>query len=95
MMNKLTYKNVHNRFKLNGLHFNGRELYDKAYIFVKEGDAHEKALGNFILEWFDGKEYIEMTTSGTTGTPKKNTPAKSGNGQFGISNRRFFRFKTG
>jgi len=71
MMNKLTYKNVHNRFKLNGVHFNGKELYDKAYVFVKEGDAHEKALGNFILEWFDGKEYIEMTTSGTTGTPKK------------------------
>ncbi|UUC45088.1 AMP-binding protein [Flavobacterium cerinum] len=70
MSTKLTYKNVHNRFKLNGIHFNGKELCDKAFIFIKEGEIHEKALGTFILEWFDGKDYIEMTTSGTTGAPK-------------------------
>lgn len=71
MSTKLTYKNVHNRFKLNGIHFNGKALCDKAIVFVKEGELHEKALGTFILEWFDGKDHIEITTSGTTGTPKK------------------------
>ncbi|WP_177735019.1 AMP-binding protein [Flavobacterium inviolabile] len=69
-MEKLTYKKVHNRFKLNGTHFNGKELYQRAFVFIKEGEEHEKALGNFILEWFDEKDFIEITTSGTTGTPK-------------------------
>jgi len=44
------------RFKLNGTHFNGKELYQRAFVFIKEGEEHEKALGNFILEWFDEKD---------------------------------------
>ncbi|KIC02693.1 O-succinylbenzoic acid--CoA ligase [Flavobacterium sp. JRM] len=69
-MSKITYKNVHNFFKLNGDHFNGEDLSQIAYSFVKEGEAYERAIGEFILDWFDEKSYIEITTSGTTGAPK-------------------------
>ena len=69
-MNKLTYKNVHNRFKLNGFHFNNEDLCRVAYSYIKEGSEYEKPVGNFILDWFDEKPYLEIMTSGTTGKPK-------------------------
>ncbi|MBC7845694.1 MAG: AMP-binding protein [Flavobacterium sp.] len=68
--NKITYKNIHNRFKLNGYHINLEEIYYVAYSFIKEGEPFEQHVGNFLLDWFDEKSYIELSTSGTTGTPK-------------------------
>lgn len=67
---KITYKNIHNRFKLNGYHINLEEIYYVAYSFIKEGEPFEQHVGNFLLDWFDEKSYIELSTSGTTGTPK-------------------------
>ena len=66
-----SYKNVHNRFKLNGFHLNADDLCRVAYSFIKEGDDFEKPVGDFILDWFDATDYIEMYTSGSTGKPKK------------------------
>ncbi len=66
----LTYKNIHNRFKLNGHHINLEEMFYVAYCFVKEGEPFEQHVGNFLLDWFDEKSYIELATSGSTGTPK-------------------------
>nr|WP_315208462.1 AMP-binding protein [uncultured Flavobacterium sp.] len=69
-MDTITYHNVHNLFKLNGFHLNRNDLCRVAYSFIKEGEEFEKSVGDFILDWFDNKLYIEMNTSGTTGTPK-------------------------
>lgn len=69
-MPTLTHRNVHNYFKLDGYHLNAADLCRIGYSFIKEGDAYERAIGEFFLDWFDHKEYIEMTTSGTTGLPK-------------------------
>lgn len=69
-MPNLTHRNVHNYFKLNGYHLNAKDLCRAAYSYVKEGDAYERSIGEFFLDWFDKKDYIEMTTSGTTGLPK-------------------------
>lgn len=70
VMPNLTHRNVHNYFKLNGYHLNANDLCRVAYSYVKEGDAYERSIGEFFLDWFDKKDYIEMTTSGTTGLPK-------------------------
>lgn len=70
MTDTLTYQNVHNLFKLNGFHLNRNDLCRVAYSFIKEGEEFEKSVGDFILDWFDNKSYIEINTSGTTGTPK-------------------------
>ena len=70
MIATLTYQNVHNLFKLNGFHLNRNDLCRVAYSFIKEGEEFEKSVGDFILDWFDNKSYIEINTSGTTGTPK-------------------------
>jgi O-succinylbenzoic acid--CoA ligase len=66
----ITYQNVHNQFKLNGFHLNREDLCRVAYSFIKEGDDFEKPVGDFILDWFDSKSYIEVKTSGTTGDQK-------------------------
>jgi O-succinylbenzoic acid--CoA ligase len=68
--NNLTPNFVHPRFKLNGFHFSADDLCRVAYSFIKEGDAFEKPIGIFILDWFDNKSHVQMQTSGTTGTPK-------------------------
>ena len=69
-MHSPTYENVHNLFKLNGFHLDREDLSRVAYSFIKEGEDFEKPVGDFLLDWFDGKDYIEMETSGTTGAPK-------------------------
>ena len=69
-MNSPTYQNVHNQFKLNGFQLSREDLCRVAYSFIKEGEDFEKPVGDFLLDWFDGKDYIEMQTSGTTGIPK-------------------------
>ena len=66
----LSYQNVHNKFKLNGFHLDRDDLCRVAYSFIKEGDDFEKPVGDFILDWFDDNDYIEMHTSGSTGIPK-------------------------
>ena len=69
-MNTPTYENVHNQFKLNGFHLDREDLCRVAYSFIKEGEDFEKPVGDFLLDWFDSKDYIEMFTSGSTGEPK-------------------------
>ncbi|MFC4739913.1 AMP-binding protein [Flavobacterium ponti] len=70
MLHSPNYKNVHNKFKLNGFHLTADHLCRVAYSFIKEGDDFEKPVGNFILDWFDNNEFIVMQTSGSTGKPK-------------------------
>lgn len=70
MNNTITYQNVHNLFKLNGFHLNRNDLCRVAYSFIKEGEEFEKSVGDFLLDWFDNKSYLDLSTSGTTGTPK-------------------------
>lgn len=67
----LTYKNIHNHFRLNGHHFTKDDISVLAYEFIKEGNESEKYLGLFILDWFDENPEITLQTSGTTGKPKE------------------------
>ena len=70
-MHNPTFRNVHNLFKLNGFHLNKEDLCRVAYSFIKEGKDYEIPVGDFLLDWFDSKSFIEMVTSGSTGIPKK------------------------
>ncbi len=69
-MNNPDYHFVHPHFKLNGFHFSEDDLSRIAYSFIKEGEPFERAVGDFLMYWFDQNSYIEMQTSGTTGNPK-------------------------
>ena len=64
------YKNIHNRFKINGFHLDKEALFQLAYSFIKEGALFEKEIGEFLLDWLDESSTIQLMTSGTTGEPK-------------------------
>ena len=66
----VTYKNVHNRFKFNGVHLNYKQIKRVAVSYIKEGEDFEKSIFKFLLNWLDENSYIEVQTSGTTGKPK-------------------------
>ena len=70
IMSKLTYKNVHNQFKLNGHHYSREELLHIGYCYIKEGEPFEKLVGEFFMDWFDENSFMNFQTSGTTGKPK-------------------------
>ena len=84
------YKNIHNRFKINGVHLDKEALFQLAYSSIKEGEAYEKELGEFLLDWLDDKETIQLTTSGTTGTPKIITIKKEAMVHSAIATGNFF-----
>lgn len=95
MDNTVTYKNVHNHFKLNGFHLTKEDLCRIAYSFIKEGEDFEQSVGDFLLDWFDDKSYIDMYTSGTTGNPKSIRIDKNAMVQSAIATGDFFGLQPG
>ncbi len=75
-MRKPNYRNVHNRFKINGYHYSFNELFGVAYSYIKEGKPYEKALGDFLMDWINPEVNITLKTSGSTGLPKSITYPK-------------------
>jgi len=71
-----SHKNIHPKFKFNGIHYDYVDLKELAYCLVKEGHLNEKAIGNFLLYWLDDTDLIQVHTSGSTGTPKTITLKK-------------------
>ncbi|NRA93189.1 MAG: O-succinylbenzoic acid--CoA ligase, partial [Psychroserpens sp.] len=61
-----TFDQVHNRFKLNGLHFDHKDLKEVAYSLIKEGVPYEKSIGNFLADWLNDDDFIYVKTSGST-----------------------------
>lgn len=94
-MDAVTHKNVHNRFRLNGFHLTKEDLCRIAYSFIKEGEDFEQSVGDFLLDWFDDKPYIDMRTSGTTGEPKTIRVEKKAMVQSAIATGDFFGLQPG
>ena len=65
-----SFDKIHLRFKLNGISYTHSELKIVAYSLVKEGEPYEKVIGDFLLDWLDDKQFINVKTSGSTGQPK-------------------------
>ena len=65
-----SYKNIHPKFKFNEIHYDFGVLKELSYSLVKEGLEYEKAIGNFLMDWLDDSDSLEVLTSGSTGVPK-------------------------
>ena len=62
---------IHPDFKINDHHFEADHLKKLAYSYIKEGQAHEEVIGNFLLDWLNPNyDTIKLRTSGSTGKPK-------------------------
>ena len=89
------YTNVHIQFSLNGFHYNHSDLQELAYSYVKEGAVYEQELGNFLLDWLDGNDYILVKTSGSTGRPKQLKIKKDAMVNSAIATGNFFNLQPG
>lgn len=65
-----SYNKVHLKFKLNGHHYDQDDIKEVAYSLIKEGLPFEQAVGDFLIDWLDTKDFIKVKTTGTTGKPK-------------------------
>jgi len=65
-----TFDKVHLKFKLNTINYSYEELKEVAYSLVKEGEPFEKDAGDFLLDWLNDKDYLQVKSSGSTGHPK-------------------------
>lgn len=66
----ITYS-IHPEFRLDGKAYSIEQLCEWAREQQLSQLEFWKDLGQFILEWFDDKDYVLLTTSGTTGVPKQ------------------------
>ncbi|WP_149275562.1 AMP-binding protein [Pareuzebyella sediminis] len=66
----LRHLKIHRNFKLNGIDYRKDDLKEVAYSLIKEGEAYEKSIGDFLLHWLDDSTIVEVKTSGSTGKPK-------------------------
>lgn len=89
------YDKIHNRFKLNGLHFSHEDLKEVAYSLIKEGEGYEKATGNFLIDWLNDDDYLVVNTSGSTGQPKAITLKKQAMVNSAIATGNFFGLQPG
>lgn len=64
------YRDIHPQFKFNGYAYDVNNLRELAYSLVKEGEEYERAIGDFLLDWFSERPNLSIGTSGSTGTPK-------------------------
>jgi len=62
---------IHNDFRLNGKSYDENQLLKLANQYQASDETYEQDLGNLIIQWFDTNDFITLTTSGTTGTPKQ------------------------
>lgn len=92
---KITYKNVHNRFKLNGVHFSKDDLCRIAFSYIKDGEEYQHHIGQFLLDWFDENDYVTVKTSGTTGKPKQIEISKEAMVNSALATGDFFKLQPG
>ncbi|RNC87103.1 MAG: O-succinylbenzoic acid--CoA ligase [Winogradskyella sp.] len=89
------YSKVHNRFKLNGHHFNREALKEVAYSLIKEGVPYEQVTGDFIADWLNDDDTITVKTSGSTGAPKSIQISKQAMVNSAIATGDFFMLQPG
>ena len=94
-MNKPDYNQVHPNFKWNGASLDKKGLLALANGFINESEEFEIITGEFILNWFNSDSFITVTTSGTTGSPKKIQIEKQAMVFSALSTAEFFELKAG
>ena len=94
-MNNTTPDEIAADFRWNGLTVLKEDLCSIATNLITKGVDFERETAVFILEWFNQNNYIELTTSGTTGSPKKIRILKQAMIHSSIATGAFFDLKKG
>jgi O-succinylbenzoic acid--CoA ligase len=67
---EIAFNKVHPRFKFQGIHYSFDQLFEIGYSLIKEGEPFERAMGDFMMDWYSPHDTIPAQTSGSTGRPK-------------------------
>ncbi|MCL9804276.1 AMP-binding protein [Flavobacterium amniphilum] len=94
-MTKSIYQAIHPDFKFNGSYLSREELCNIALDYLEDDLEYLKNTGSFLLKWFDDNDFIEVQTSGTTGTPKLITVNKIAMYNSAVATGSFFGLKSG
>jgi len=86
---------IHPRFKLNGKSYSNKALTEVANGLLKDDAPYKQAIGEFLLEWLNSSESIIVSTSGSTGNPKKIHLKKEQMLNSAIATGTFFKLKEG
>ena len=86
---------IHPRFKLNGKSYSNKALKEVANGLLKDDAPYKQAIGEFLLEWLNSSESIIVSTSGSTGNPKKIHLKKEQMLNSAIATGAFFKLKEG
>nr|WP_294936273.1 AMP-binding protein [uncultured Flavobacterium sp.] len=86
---------IHPFFQLNGKYVSKEELCFFAKEICNSKEEYKQQFAKFILEWFNENDFIEVTTSGTTGTPKKIQLKKQAMINSALATAEFFDLKAG
>ena len=91
----LNYKDIHPKFKLNGVSYGYDLLKEVAYGLIKDGKHHEQYIGYFLCDWLNENREVEVTTSGATGKPKTITLKKQHMVNSAMATGKFFDLQAG
>ncbi|MBQ4915549.1 AMP-binding protein [Maribacter sp. MMG018] len=86
---------VHPEFRIDGKKVSVGDLTEIAYSFIKEGEEYQKSIGDFLLNWIDGSERLNVQTSGSTGVPKVITLLKEHMVNSALATGAYFKIKQG
>lgn len=86
---------LHPKFTFNGIGGPNVDWAELAYSLIKEGEAFERSIGNFLLDWFDASSTVTVTTSGSTGTPKQIRLKKESMCNSALATGAYFGFQAG
>ncbi|WP_010522525.1 AMP-binding protein [Aquimarina agarivorans] len=67
---KFITPDLHASFLLNNKRYTNSSLEAYAHHLVRTGEEFEVEIGDFLLDWLDDSDIIEVKTSGSTGPPK-------------------------
>lgn len=92
---ELKNNTIHPKFKFNGHHYGSKDLLEQAYCLIKEGEEYEIAIGDFLMDWLDTSDVVQVNTSGSTGTPKAITLQKKSMVNSALATGSFFKLQPG
>ncbi|NNG10245.1 MAG: O-succinylbenzoic acid--CoA ligase, partial [Arenibacter sp.] len=90
-----SFKHIHPKFKLNGVHYDMDGLKKLARDLTKEEELYKVAIGQFLMDWLDTTDTLEVQTSGSTGPPKILTLKKLHMANSALATGSFFKMGVG
>ncbi|MGB1211656.1 MAG: AMP-binding protein [Lacinutrix venerupis] len=89
------YSKIHSNFKFNGKKYTSNELKELSETLINSDKEFKNHIGNFLKDWLNDKESINLKTSGSTGKPKTITFSKQRMINSAFATKSYFKLQPG